>query len=121
MYRSSADRRDGTETDGMAALTSAAMPPAADHHAGYGCQGSPGRIEHRCADRQDQSRGRLLAFGRGSSQIVDDGEGESRHDDDQKRARRPPPSAQPETDEEGDSKRDNKPDPGGDILRAPVR
>ena len=40
--RSSPDHRDGSETAGMAAR-SAAMPPAADHHTGYGGEGGPRR------------------------------------------------------------------------------
>src|SRR5215217_8657357 len=97
------------------------MPPVPDHHTSYGGEGSPDRIDERYGDRDDQSRGRLLAFGRGPSQIVDDGEGEHRHDDDQKWTEHPPPCTQPETDEEGESKRDDKPDSRDDILRAAVR
>jgi len=97
------------------------MPPATDHHTSDGGEGSPTRIDERCADRDDQSRSRLLAFGRSPSQIVDGGEGEHRHDDDQKWSEHPPPCAQPETDEEGKSKRDDKSDPRGNTLRATVR
>jgi hypothetical protein len=97
------------------------MPPANDHHTSDGSQGGHTRIEHRRANCHDQSRSRLLAFGRSPSQIVDDGEGELRHDDDQKWTEHPPPCAQPETDEKGESKRDDKPDPRGNILRATVR
>src|ERR687894_593849 len=104
----------------MAASRSATMPPVADHHSGYGGEGAQGGVEYRFADREDQPGARLLALRWGRSQIVDDGERKHRHDDDQKRAEHPPPCTQPETDEEGESKRDDKPDPRGDFLYAPV-
>ena len=117
--RSSPDHRDEIRNSGMAAR-SAAMPPATDRDPGNGGQGGRRGIDDRCADREDEPHGCLLAFGRGSSQIINDREGEHRHDDDQKWAEHPPPCAQLETDEEGESKRDQKSDRRGDLLGAPL-